>query len=275
MHWPESYVLHSRNCIVSFVLFAMHFLVDSAQRTSGDTTEYEFQLQSEIRNVRGIRLLQAVVPKSVSPTSGDSIILDLGFSTDTGTLAVNIETPMYTGADLAAVLREFVHTFTGQNTAQVLFDYDYETRGRLIILAAATTTLNTIQFGNEFTARLFGGDYNGGASTATGGVLNYVFPFVIDLSWPNYLLCDLDFGYGISSSLATDGGKHSLVVPMIGNYADVIDFTASQNFQQLDTLPNVSILKVKVKWRPPERYSNPLFEGSLYFKDHTLLFEAF
>lgn len=251
----------------------MKFLVDSAERTSGTPEEYTFRIWSEIKNVRGVRLLQAIVPKSTPNLGGDLLSFEFQFSSG-NISSTNYQGGVFSGSDLAAKLQAIAQTATGQSTATVQYSADEDTRGKLTITAATSTTLDAFIVGNEFTARVLGITWVGPTTTTISPATRVVtLDNPIDMTFPEYLICDIDFGYGTSMQFSTDANAHSFIVPMVGNYGDVIDFTAANGYSQFDPLPNIAILAMKVRWLPPQGYSNQWF--TFQGKNHQLLFEVY
>ena len=113
-----------------------------------------------------------------------------------------------------------------------------------------------------------------GLSTAvlSLGVLSFTFPYVVQFNFPEYLLLDLDVGQGSANDLQTDGNSHSYYIPMDVPWGTIKAYRINADFVQQELVPNLHLYKIRVKWLPPQEYSNSYF--SFNGADHQLLFEA-
>lgn len=260
-------------------------VVNSAQRTNlADPQKlYTFKVWSELRDIRKMDLVRANIPRSMeSVIAGfnNSIIITV---TDVGptdvTQTITIPAGYYTASSLAAELNTLLAAAfpTVAVAPQVTLD---ATTGRLTWVGDALTLLKTFE-GNEHVLRLLGFPPEfGGVETffdwdVGGTAVTRAMPNVINLSYPNYLLVNVNVrNSGSSHTINTDGNSYSFVVPCGTDvaYFEYTQWKAGEEWRQTDYVQSTNLLELDIEIRPPDELANVPFD--FHGADHILVFEC-
>lgn len=244
-------------------------VIDSRLRDSGTCEDYEYSFSSPIRNVAGVTLLAALLPKSsynVITGFNDTINFDYNGA---GPFTAVLDSQNYSGAQLAAAL------VAGMNSAASTSDFagTYDSQANTITL---TTSSNNFDIDAQTTTPQF--EKLSGFTNTASGVMTFTGENMVNTSWPLYVLLDLDFstsqGFGESTRLKNN--TYTMVVPFGSAGSNEFEYyTQDMVAAQGQKLTDVNIMKVRVRLRPPDTSDSdaaPPANWSLNNVDHILVF---
>lgn len=273
---------------MSFRVFIMKVLVNSAQRVSGTPEQYEFQLWSEMKDIKSIDLIQAVVPKSTANVItgfNDKFTYSIGALYFTCTLTpgqYNAGSMTTQGSIFWEIHRQMAIESGAASVAGLTLKFNTDPfagsyagfyQGKVTWNAVSLPTaivLRPDEPGQEQFWKMLGGppDTNTIPNTGTVTMRNY-----LDLSYPRYLIVDVDVGNNFGQQWNTDGNSHSFVVPFAeANWGEMENWRANSAFQQVDRTSDLNLYRFRIRILPPDREANEGF--SLHNIDHILVFEA-
>lgn len=280
----------------------MKIVVDSqAKEAEGEIEDYEYQLPTNIpiKNVKGIALEYASVPKSIPLIiAGYNDTIDIKYVTRVGAL-YSLYTDSFTiaegnyanGAALATALQAALIAAISANDAGagVGVTVTYDTLNEAFTwtcpavgdpatyrmeFPAQTTTPATHKWlgliANKFTSNDISD--NAGVSPS-GGFITYTTGQV-DMRGVPYVVLDVELGESVNR-FTTDWNTHfGFVIPLDVEIGDTAIITTNSDFPQGEPNNFRSIARMRIRWRPhdPELYKvlPRFFRGA----HHQLVFNA-
>jgi len=248
----------------------MRVLVDSAERDdSANTTPeaYTFTLWSEQGNISRLTLLSATIPKTMDLI--DVLSVYVRFDAEVTTQVITLG-PFAGGVAIATVIAALQVAIRAVGAPYNLAVVTFNPTSAKVSINAGSGGVVAEFFGvDKKSSRLLGLHQSNFITSLT-----QVFeaPFVVQFNHPEYLILDLDVGQGSANDLQTDGNSHSYVIPMDVQFGEIKRFTANNDFLQRELVPNLHLYKLRLRWLPPQAYSNTYF--SFNGADHQLVFEA-
>jgi len=244
-------------------------VIDSRLRDFGTVEEYQYTFSSPVRNVQGVTLLAAVLPKSsYQVITGFNDTVDFNYNSAGPHQAVLIS-GNYTGATLATEVARAMDADAGVS----VFTGAYSTAtGRITITSSAAAFTMGAQSTTPQVIQLLGFTNNGtGATSYTGANM-------VNTSWPLYLLLDVDFSSAQGSGDATraKNNTYTMVVPYGASSTGQFEYYTKDNVApQGSRLVDANIQTVHVRFRPPDTSEGnpaPPANWSMNNVDHVLVF---
>ena len=244
----------------------MKVLIDSRYRETGTLTEYKYLLPHPVKNVREIRLLQTVFPNSIY--SIDDGWNTFSFTEDpAGTpdqQTITIPKGNYTGTQLAQEIQTQLRADMTANDYVVSYN---PLTNKLSTLSATVAWRYDTGLGEEISSIL--GLSTTGSGTVSSGT-DYEHTNQVDLSFPRYLLLDVNTGASNTNDVMTNDDAHSFVVNL-GQDPYVLEKTSSLvDYLQVENNNNNDARHLNIKISLPSRSDRvPDFNGI----DHQILLE--
>ena len=241
----------------------MKLFIDSYFRETGTPESYTIKMAFPAKYIKNLRLVGAFVPKTIYPVrTGFNDTLDFTYS---GAKTAVMSQKNYTGSQLAAELESKIQTAISSSNVTVAYDEQTnkltftESAGTAFTVATQTTTVDV--------KKVLG---VAGGETCTSSSVEATNQ--VDLSYPRYLLLDVDCGQSFGEGVNTVANSHSFVVPMTSSdFLDLENYTEASFFQQQEAAANLSFQTVRIDWKTPDAadLQTDFFEGI----DHQILFD--
>lgn len=231
--------------------------INSVYRTSGTPEEYDFTLYRPIKQGSRLRLLEAVVPKTMYPVIAgynDTVDCNLGAGATTVTLTAN---RTYSGVQLASELDTAMTLTAGDWT----FD---PTTNKLSCSSAASVTV-LAQTTTPATAELIG------ASRTTSTTADpFTLPNQVDLSYPRYLELHVEIAEYKGHAIGDNRDRYAFIVPFAtAEFGEIETWQWQDSYAQVDTMPDVHHEVLHITWKLPNDEATLSFNGV----EHQLLFD--
>lgn len=248
-------------------------LIDSRMREPGGSVEsYTVKLFSPIKNVRGVNLDAAIFPKSIYPVlTGFNDTFQFGYS-ESEDLSVTLPSKNYDGTQLADELTGLMNAAASAG-GEIEVTYDPQTAKLTITSSGSNFQINAQTLTPAIVQLL-------GFSAVVTGVTAATAEFTINLSWPTYVLVDLDLLQNQGTGDSTWTKHHTTSVPILlgdANFGE-LEYQKLEDFRATQQVSFDNIYTVKVRIRPPSVSAtnpDPPPNWSLNNVDHVLLLRVF
>lgn len=220
-------------------------VLDSRFRDSGTVDDYIITIFSPVKEIRGLQLQQAIMPKSSYPViTGFNDTLDFDYNS-AGPFTAVLVSQNYSGAQLATSLKALMDAAT--STTDFTVTYSAQTKKITIVtvlqtfdILAQTTTPGIVELL--------------GFTTASSGVNTDTSDELVNTSYPLYLHLDIDLflSQGFGDSTWSKHNSHSFVIPYgDANFCDFENFTRDSGFQMIQSASFANARQIRVRLRPP------------------------
>jgi len=241
----------------------MKVLIDSRFRDSGTIDEYSYALPHTIKKIREIRLLEATIPNSIYQI--DSAWNGFTFTEDPdGTpeeVAIDLTPGNYTGSQLATEIETQLNAdMTGND-----YSVSYSSKTNKLTTSKASGEFRYDSGMSEEMQKILGLTIDG-----SGTQTEYEHDNQVDVSYPRYLLLDVNTGSSNTNDIMTNDDAHSFILK-IGDDPYTLETTnALADYMQVENNNFNDVKNINIKIRLPSAVDRtPNFNGI----DHQLFLE--